>query len=546
MPALVQSSDLTPPEAAGASRWIEQLPRPALVLGLGAIALLWLLARLPGFNPPSLWLDDEWVAVLVKSASLSFLFEVRPPVPPGFVLALKGVRALLGDGEWQLQLLALLAGAAQVVAIGWLVRRVTGHASLGLLAAALLAGNPVLATYSLRAKAYALDGLLSIVLVGLAAAALRSGRTGRFLWLCAAGCAAIFLSVPSLFVAGAMVNVAAAALLLRPPATASPAGRPVAPSRLRLLLGWAGFHLAVLAFYLAFVRGGRNASLLVHWRNFFVPTDDLSAAAAFLSGRGARLFTGAFPEGLPWLAALIPVGLARLLWRRDGRALGLAMAGLYAGVVAAAALRLYPIGGGRTDLYAVPISILLAACALSGHGRWSRWLPPAAAALAAAHFLITLPSGRSAYPEEGGRAIVERANEIVRDEDGLVIYPWSNYAVGYYGRWPVRLVPVADSTNGFYVRLERERTLVLHETLAGRSFEAGPDVVERQLIPFLADGPERLVYVAVKGPTDPHAWIVRTIVSHGYRMVDHETDRGAIRITYERARPAGAPHLPAP
>ena len=93
----------------------------------------------------------------------------------------------------------------------------------------------------------------------------------------------------------------------------------------------------------------------------------------------------------------------------------------------------------------------------------------------------------------------------------------------------------------FYVYPERDHTLVLHETYEGRSFKEDPAVVRQQLLPFLETAPSRLVYLAVYGPAEPHAWILRTLRAQGYASVHDETHLGGIMMVFERTEPSSDP-----
>jgi len=507
-----------------------RVPWLLFACGMASLSLGSLLLRLSAFSPPSLWLDDEWVALLVRHATLPLLFLGKLPASPGFILALRSATALLGEGEWQLQLVPFLAGLLAILLLGVLALRLTGSHALGFAAAAILAANPLLATYSVRVKQFTLDALVTLVLLSLAAACLSTPALSRFACLAAGAVLLLPVSFISLFLALLLVNAIGLSMTLEG------ARAEVAPRR-RLLVVWVGFNLAALALCWFLMLGRGNPSLYHHWRNFYLPTESAAGAASFMVHLGSRLFTNAFPEHFGWLAVLVPVGLFRLLRRPTWRPLGVALLGLYLVVIVASGLRLYPIGGGRTDLYIAPVSILLVAVAARTEGRLGRFLTPAVAVASLGICFVSLRGIRPDYPDTGSWETMETVNKLVRDEDALVIYPWSNYAVGYYGRWPVHLVEVPDSTNGFYAEPDRPGTLVLRETWRGASFESDRSVVAEQLQPLLAQGYPRLVYVAIRGPIPPHTWIVETILSQGYKVAHQESHTGAIVMVFDRHTP---------
>ena len=62
-----------------------------------------------------------------------------------------------------------------------------------------------------------------------------------------------------------------------------------------------------------------------------------------------------------WLPFIIGPGCLWLLARRPWRTLGLVVVGFYAAILLASALEVYPLGTGRSDIVAFPVSILLLA-----------------------------------------------------------------------------------------------------------------------------------------------------------------------------------------
>jgi len=108
--------------------------RITFTIAEAGLVLLCLYQCWPGLAPPSFWLDDLWVSVLARSASLAELIDFRPPVPPGFVVLLKATTGLFGDGHWQLQLPALVCRLAAIPLVGWLAFRLTLRLSAALVA----------------------------------------------------------------------------------------------------------------------------------------------------------------------------------------------------------------------------------------------------------------------------------------------------------------------------------------------------------------------------------------------------------------------------
>lgn len=489
------------------------------------LSLIFLLRGLPALAPPSLWLDDQWVALLAARAPWSFVFSAPIPCPPGFALLESLAREWLGESDWALQALPFAAGILTAPLLGWVAYRLTGEAVLGLTAATLLAGSPVLAAFSLRVKPFSLDALLATALLGLGLAGLRSRGVRGLACLGALAALAPLVSFPAIFVGAPLVAATAWSLLTRADGAGAPRRSVV------LLLAATGGALAAVVWLLA---GRGNPGLFQHWRNFYLPLLEPALLPEFLAGPGRRFFTLAFPEPLAALALLVPVGIVALLHRRPTRPFGAALLASYLGVAAASALSRFPVGGGRTDLFSYPVTLLCVTAALHAFP-WRRRLLAGGAALAAIAALgWTIQDGPVEYPATGAATIVRRAARAIGPGDGLVVYPWSNWAVAYYGPWPSRLVEVADSTNGYYAELERPHTLVLRESAGGVKFDASPLGVESQLATWLPGAPEHVHYLALWGPAAPNDWVVRAFRAHGYQPSGGERNQGAMWLRWER------------
>ncbi|HWO83170.1 MAG TPA: glycosyltransferase family 39 protein [Solirubrobacterales bacterium] len=88
---------------------------------------------------------------------------------------------LTGNGEWGLRFLSALAGAA-TIPVAFLVGRELRGARAGVIAAALVATNPMLVWYSQEARAYALLGFFCALSLLYCVRALRDGRRRDFTW----------------------------------------------------------------------------------------------------------------------------------------------------------------------------------------------------------------------------------------------------------------------------------------------------------------------------------------------------------------------------
>jgi 4-amino-4-deoxy-L-arabinose transferase-like glycosyltransferase len=88
---------------------------------------------------------------------------------------------LTGNGEWGLRFLSALAGVATIPVAYFVARELRG-ARAGVIAAALVATNPMLVWYSQEARAYALLGFFCALSLLYCVRALREGERRDFTW----------------------------------------------------------------------------------------------------------------------------------------------------------------------------------------------------------------------------------------------------------------------------------------------------------------------------------------------------------------------------
>lgn len=498
------------------------------------IALLVYVSARQGFaalDPVSLWLDDLWVATLVKHASLVEVWRLKAPAPYGFIVIEKLVRAVFGDGHLQLQAAPYLARLASIAALGWLAAELTQCAGLGLLAATGLAFQSELAIQSLRVKQYSLDILLCVVLLGFAIASLRRLSLQRLAWFGVASLLALPCSFPSAFVGPALFSLCALAYAYEQRQLA-PA---VAVRALGLMLLFAGLCAALL---LLIVHQKATPSLQNFWSEYYPERASWRALRKFYrAGPGRDFLTGAFTP-LPWLAWLVPLGVIRLLYQRWTRALGVFVVLLHGAVLLSGILQMYPLGVPRLDGYIRPVQLLAAAAALQPPAAWPRLrslfaVPASIVALVAAWQLTMRPVEYIPAGEKPLAAYVERW--LADSNTGLVLFPWANWAFAYYTDWPVKLVPVTDSTNGFFAIPDRPQSVVLRETWQGRFFRDYDDAAfDQQLQPLRESPPAKLVFYGSFGEPDDYRSMLGQLKRLHYRVVDKHAQDRALAVLLER------------
>lgn len=484
--------------------------RRATVAAVATVALVSLFWRMAALNPPSLYLDDQWVAIVIRSFSWAQFFDLMPTVPVGFVALQRLFGLLSADPEWPLQVLPLLAGVAVVPAVAALAYRITHERSLAVLAAALIAIDPLLARYGVTVKQYATDALISTFLVWLSWPLLERWSLLRMVVVAVCGIVALTLSFPSVFVGTALLHLGIVSAWGR---------RSDDPTSVRsAAFVAAAYDVLIGMFYLAFLRGQGNAAMVDFWKQAFLPVTSVADAGSFLLIRGRYLLTGAFSNGMGMLTWLVVPGVVGLLLRSKTRLGGSFFVLFYAGLLAASALQIYPVGAGRTDVFSHPLTIV---CVAAGLGPlvmlqrsgtlWSGLVWLAAAGLLV---LFGAPSQYRAKGDDG--ALVRELERLVVEEDAVVIYPPSAFALAYYSDWQFNAMRWPEYAHGFAVEFSRPRTLVVP---AHPGIDTNPSVVDGDLSAFLAESHRRLVlFTATEAKQSVHFHIRMVLERSGYRV----------------------------
>lgn len=488
--------------------------------GVAAIVALAASLRLPGLAPPSLFLDDVWVALLAREASLADLLTLRPPHPAGFMALQILAHRLLPGAELSVQLVPFAASLALIPLGGWLVWRRAGSVSGGLLAAALLALNPTLSDHSVRVKPYATDALLSLVLVAVTLRCLAEPSSRRLWRLALLAPLAILLSYPAAL-AGAVgfaVAFSSAALSTRDRGP---------------LTRIAGVFVAAEATLGAlFVLGQSNETLRSFWQTEFMPLETPAGALMFIASRTAFVILGSFPPGWRALGILAPLAVALLFRRRETRPAGALLAALWAAFFAAAAARLYPMDG-RTAAFAFPLVALLAAWTISSVFRRasSPLVREAVPAFLAAAILLTSAVPVTYPPFEDARLVRALVSEA-RPGDAVLLYPHANWGAAYYSGWSVRLVRADYYGTRYEARLLREGSVTL-PGLPG--YVDRPRVLDPALFELVSRNPARVLYLATHLEVDccaAHVHIQQVLGASGYASERLAVARGGELIRF--------------
>ena len=491
------------------------------------MVLLGLLQRWPLLDPPSLWYDDQWVATLVRFASVGDLFGYRASVPMGFVAVSKLPWAWVSDTELALQLFPMLCGIAMPLGLGWFVGRATGHPALGLLAAAIAMTNPITAGYSMRVKQFSFDALIVTAFLAMGLPLLR-GRPRLPAWPVAMAAVLGWLTYVSALASLPLLHVAALRVYMADRAL-----------RMRALMSMALLDLSFVLLYALRVRHQSRSGTVEFWMERGGLPEDQSFGALLdyylIDGIFLRGIAGAIPA-LPKIVAAAVAGLALLWLLREAktRFAGLFFLLFYLQLAVTAGLRLYPFGGDRTDIFSYPVTITLVMLATGLALNAMRTTDPKRLMVLGRIIVaiaIALPlAGHALDRFDPVPQVITDDAEVLRilenerrDQDVVLISYQSRYTVATYGHWPMTYVQ--PEAGKFWVAVDLPRT---HVMLDHDHFE-----------PAWVEGARRVLYLHVnltEQSTPFRDDVEGQIETLGFDRVDRvERRRGSLSI-FEAAR----------
>jgi len=496
-----------------------------------------------------LWYDELWRAHYLSVPVRDFWAEIRlanAPTALGWAVLSRGAAELLGWHAWVLRLPQLVTLPLLAAGTYALTRRFTGGPT-ALAAGALLGVSGTIVDLGSQLKPYTIEAICAIGVLALwlscpAGAGTSSGRLGR---RTLAGALTVF-TVPLAFLIGPLAL--ADVLLVRGDRR----------TRLRTALEAAPAVLLTAAHALLFVARQSRQRRSHYWDKHFLAGRGLLGGLRFVRDQVVTL-AGSAPPGVdrtdvnlvhtvtdggavetwvlaPAFAVAFVLGAVVLLRRYDGRVVLFALVGAEAVELAASALRYWPFGPTRANLFLVPLLTLVPAVGISAlvaRARRSLLLAPAALALALVA-VVSLVSAASSTQElfrhqrdlrliDQIGAATDAARRLAQPGDLLVV-------AGEFVRpaWLYTMQVRADGPTGLRPIPLSETVFVAHDGLAAqRTALATRTASSRQVLLFALDLDEDVVR--------PELARLR---SAGYCPVSSQHFPATGRLTVLRACPA--------
>jgi hypothetical protein len=480
----------------------------AVALGGVVLTLVW-----SSLGPSSLFFDDAWQALVVKAHSFREVMLVSLTAP-GYTLLLRGWFELVGFSELGAQLpsvffAVLLPGAAYLIA-----RRRGLNRLAALLGGALLLSSPVLLTYATHVKQFSLNAFLGLVLVSYAWLIIDEGGTARrwVLLLVLASCATIMSGAVSPVAVGVLLAAAVADTVRGP------------RHRGWSLAALGGYALFGAAWWLLYLHHAVNPSLVDIWRDFYIGHDGPLTFLRDVTVALVRLADG-FTSVPVWISCPA-LFLATLVGARRRWATTLLLLCPVTIAVAVAALRLGPLGAGRTDTQLFPAMALLIAYGANDLVKTRTVQIELAVAVGLISLLPVLVPVAVPYPQEDVRPLVELINASGHGNP-VVVHGWTYWAFALYSDRAITFVESTDPT-GFDVSYADPNVLQLERFGTEAEFERKlEDLDDADPVWFVAS------HFRPDWPDD-YAMTLAAFRSIGYRIGQRWDRPGALLIRWDR------------
>jgi hypothetical protein len=499
--------------------------------------LIALVRRSSGLDPASLWLDDQWVALALRHASLAQIYALHIPTPIGWSALAKLVVSVSPDPEWPLQIVPFAMGLLSIPLFCWVAGRVVSQPLALGLACLLVTCHPVAELYATRVKHYSLDLVIGIGLLGLSVVALQRPSARRLAGLAVVSLAASVVSFASLFTSLCCLHALTLDKLLR--ARVEPLQRSAARDYVLITLG---FDAGVGALYAVYFAQQSSPAMKTFWQKYFLHFDSLHSVAMFFWRSVLGFAMQAVSAWLIVLLVLVGFGVCALARDAVLRPLVWAFAALIAASLLAAALQVYPMGVERTSLFAYPWFWLFAAVggerALRRETRKPVLKRTLTLVLAAYVTAVSLFRPRVVYSDVRDRQLIETFVKLHRDGDATLTHHLGLLALAYYGDRPLRLersVELSQQVEGW--PSFRDLFVIPHVT-RGQLLGEHPEIADEQLDALAGKGYRRILYISTHALDSIDDHVSARLARQGYRGVERIVAGPRARLIVFEREPA--------
>lgn len=452
------------------------------IFALSFLLIFSFILRLPALNPPALWYDDLWVGLVSKIHSFDDFLLVKAVSPPLFSLLQFIAIKIIPDKEISMQFFPVLFGLIQIPLFYFLIKKITsGHRWLSFLGAMILAvSSHELLVYSTRAKHYSFDSFATILLLFLYIKLFNKNIYSRYLALFLIASLLLFLgSFTAIVVAGILVHILFFKIIRD--WKENYANRQIV-SKIKQILLILCFDVAAVFVYFKFLKVNIDIDIYEYWNNFFINIHQ-SLWSLVVDAVGKLNFFVMMPFHSLWgfisnrigehlfLILLLAVLFSGAFYLHKKKLFELLffVCVFYLAAVVLAMLKLYPMSGGRVDIYSYPVTIMLGVCGIWQIMIFLRFNKLFQRLSFAYFYIVLLSLSLSAteavqYPYKVDikeyTSVIEHS---ITDKDVVLLSPYGDYAFAYYTDWPISYQKYPTAT-GFIPIIGKHHVFALPST----------------------------------------------------------------------------------
>ena len=411
--------------------------------GVATLVLLSVRSVMPGFDPASLYIDDQWVAAMTKVGWFEAL-ALKSQLPLGFLALCKVSKSIFPSSDWPLQVFPLFFYGSSIIAIVLLVFKLSRNVLFSLAAGGLLASNRMISLYAIRVKQYTLDVFSTIVLIFMFYSLLESKKTKDFLFVTILSILLSFFSFFSIFLSLPILIFSFYKLNNK---------KTLFPVRVDFLYIISGYFLFLILYYFFLLRHQVSVELVDFWRDFYLPYDNFDHFT-FVFGTWLDKYTGILrPPFMAevifgvsfrvFLGILLAGGSIAMISLEGLRPIAICIFCLFFLVIIASLAQKLPLSGERTDIFLLAPSLLviLGFGLLRSDNIFYRYLINIFGG-----FLLVMSSyclfkvNYSYFPPSRDKLTFEEFSQTLKPDDAVIIYPHSMWGLAYYGNLPFHLI----------------------------------------------------------------------------------------------------------
>lgn len=416
-----------------------------------------ILIRFSALNPISLWLDDLWVALIAKVNNFDDFMLVNGPAPIFFTALQFLSSKIIKDKELSMQLIPFIFGTLNISFFYKLVLKILKNKSLSFLAAAILSVNSLMLNYSIRAKQYTLEMFFVIVLLIIFVDIIRKKNNLKN-WIRAFFVSIISLgfSFTSILISGFFLNFLAFYNNLKS-----------SWKNIRQFILAVIFDIVLFLYYFLFLKPRASETMIAYWNDDFINLNqDIFGILKDIIDKFCVVILNAFPgftigftqryiiksEYYFLLTIILFVSFCGINYLKEKKYFELLYFVLlfYPFLVLLGILKIYPLGGVRTDLFSYPITILLTILGISKFFDLSKKSINWVGFVFIFILVIVFSPKKIIYSDQANASVcIDYLKDKVKDNKVLIL-PHSTFALSYYSNNPVAFMETTSFGTGYF------------------------------------------------------------------------------------------------